>query len=76
MSLVVHLPCLYITKYLRLQVIAYVSDVMDVGSNVDMANFTMQDVESNIVRCPDQEAAQKMIDGEAGLLNAGTERTG
>lgn len=46
------------------QVLAYVSDVMDVGSNVDMANFTMEDVESNIVRCPDQEAAQKMIDGE------------
>jgi chorismate synthase len=37
---------------------------MDVGSSVDMASFTMEDVESNIVRCPDQEAAQKMIDGE------------
>lgn len=49
-----------------LQVLAYVSDVMDVGSAVDMANFTMEDVESNIVRCPDQEAAQKMIDGERG----------
>jgi chorismate synthase len=47
-----------------LQVLAYVSDVMDVGSSVDMANFTMEDVESNIVRCPDQAAAQKMIDGE------------
>lgn len=40
------------------------SDVLDVGSNVDMASFTMEDVESNIVRCPDQQAAQKMIDGE------------
>lgn len=48
------------------QVLAYVSDVMDVGSAVDMANFTMEDVESNIVRCPDQEAAKKMIDGERG----------
>eukprot|EP00878_Enallax_costatus_P011307 GHUV01011804.1.p1 GENE.GHUV01011804.1~~GHUV01011804.1.p1 ORF type:complete len:215 (+),score=48.42 GHUV01011804.1:138-782(+) len=27
-----------------------------------MANFTLEDVESNIVRCPDQAAAQKMID--------------
>eukprot|EP00775_Hariotina_reticulata_P002123 gene2123-2442_t len=44
------------------EVLAYVSDVMDVGSSVDMANFTMEDVESNMVRCPDQEAAQKMID--------------
>jgi hypothetical protein len=39
---------------------------MEVGSNVDQANFTMEDVESNIVRCPDQDAAQKMIDGERG----------
>jgi chorismate synthase len=46
-----------------LQILAYVSGVMDVESNVDHANFTMEDVESNIVRCPDQEAAQKMIDG-------------
>jgi chorismate synthase len=37
---------------------------MDVESNVDHASFTLEDVESNIVRCPDQEAAQKMIDGE------------
>jgi chorismate synthase len=49
-----------------MQVLAYVSDVMEVGSNVDQANFTMEDVESNIVRCPDQDAAQKMIDGERG----------
>ena len=40
------------------------SSVMDVESDVDMAAFTLEDVESNIVRCPDQEAAQKMIDGE------------
>jgi hypothetical protein len=40
---------------------------MDVGSNVDMASFSMEDVESNIVRCPDQEAAQKMIDGKMWL---------
>lgn len=52
--------------HMSVQVLAYVSDVMEVGSNVDQANFTMEDVESNIVRCPDQDAAQKMIDGERG----------
>jgi chorismate synthase len=46
-----------------LQILAYVSGVMEVESNIDHASFTMEDVESNIVRCPDQEAAQKMIDG-------------
>jgi chorismate synthase len=45
------------------QILAYVSSVLDVDSNVDMAGFTLEDVESNIVRCPDQVAAQKMIDG-------------
>jgi len=46
------------------EVLAYVSRVRDIGCEVDEASFTMQDVESNIVRCPDQQAAEKMIDGE------------
>jgi hypothetical protein len=45
------------------QILAYVNRVKDVDSNVDHATFTMHDVESNIVRCPDQVAALKMIDG-------------
>jgi chorismate synthase len=40
-----------------------VSRVRDIGCSVDEDTFTMEDVESNIVRCPDQEAAKKMIDG-------------
>ncbi|KAJ9531363.1 hypothetical protein QJQ45_006812 [Haematococcus lacustris] len=44
------------------EILAYVSDVMDIGSEVDHATFTLADVESNIVRCPDQAAAAKMID--------------
>lgn len=47
-----------------MQILAYVNAVREIGSNVDHATFTMADVESNIVRCPDQVAAQKMIDGE------------
>ncbi|KAG1666898.1 hypothetical protein FOA52_013532 [Chlamydomonas sp. UWO 241] len=44
------------------EILAYVSSVRGIHSNVDQANFTLEDVESNIVRCPDQEAAVKMID--------------
>ncbi|KAG2483355.1 hypothetical protein HYH03_017755 [Edaphochlamys debaryana] len=44
------------------EILAFVNKVRDIDSNVDFANFTMADVESNIVRCPDQAAAQKMID--------------
>ena len=45
------------------QILAYVSKVRDIGCSVDNGAFTMADVESNIVRCPDQAAAHKMIDG-------------
>eukprot|EP00882_Tetradesmus_deserticola_P001647 GHRQ01001774.1.p1 GENE.GHRQ01001774.1~~GHRQ01001774.1.p1 ORF type:complete len:410 (+),score=148.32 GHRQ01001774.1:122-1351(+) len=44
------------------EILAYVSGVLEVEASVDHASFTLEDVESNIVRCPDQEAAQKMID--------------
>lgn len=46
------------------QVLAYVSRVRDIGCEVDEDKFSLEDVESNIVRCPDQAAAQKMVDGE------------
>lgn len=45
------------------QILAYVSRVQDIDCQVDHSSFTLADVESNIARCPDQEAAQKMIDG-------------
>lgn len=44
------------------EVLAYVSKVRNVGCEVDNETFTMEDVESNIIRCPDQVAAEKMID--------------
>ncbi|KAL7556945.1 hypothetical protein ACA910_005295 [Epithemia clementina (nom. ined.)] len=47
--------------YNNIEVLAYVSKVQDIGSNVDDDGFTMEDVDSNIVRCPDPEAAERMI---------------
>lgn len=44
------------------EVLAYVNRVRDIDSDVDHDSFTMADVESNMVRCPDQDAAKKMID--------------
>eukprot|EP00898_Chlorokybus_atmophyticus_P009119 jgi/Chlat1/9208/Chrsp97S08473 len=44
------------------EVLAYVSSVRDVhATNVDDGAFTLEQVESNIVRCPDQEVAERMI---------------
>jgi chorismate synthase len=46
-----------------------VSRVQDIDCQVDHSSFTLTDVESNIARCPDQEAAQKMIDGARLMCN-------
>jgi chorismate synthase len=43
------------------EVLAYVSQVKDIQARVERETVTMEDVESNIVRCPDQEAAPRMI---------------
>jgi chorismate synthase len=47
--------------YNNIEVLAYVSKTQDIGSDVDDDTFTMEDVDSNIVRCPDPVAAEKML---------------
>ncbi len=44
-----------------IEVLGYVSKVQDIGCDVDDDAFTMEDVDANIVRCPDEEAAEKML---------------
>lgn len=44
-----------------IEVLAYVSKVQDIGCEVDDDTFTMEDVDANIVRCPDEAAAEKML---------------
>eukprot|EP00798_Chlamydomonas_sp_ICE-L_P023092 gene23092-30287_t len=53
------------------EILAYVSRVRNVESNVDHATFTMADIESNMVRCPDPEAAKLMIDAINEVRNRG-----
>jgi len=48
-------------EYNNIEVLAYVSKVQDIGCNVDDDTFTMADVDSNIVRCPDAEGAENML---------------
>jgi len=49
--------------YNGIEVLAYVSKVQDIETrNVDHDTFTMEDVDSNIVRCPDEEIATKMLE--------------
>src|SRR5437773_147948 len=43
------------------EVLAYVRQVQRLMARVDPEKVRLKDIESNIVRCPDQDAAQKMI---------------
>ena len=43
------------------EVLAWVSSVKDVEAAVDPGAVTLEDVESNIARCPDAAAAERMI---------------
>lgn len=43
------------------EVLAYVSQVKDIRAEVNRERVTLEEVESNIVRCPDAASAQKMI---------------
>lgn len=45
-----------------IEVLAYVSKVQEIESEVDHDEFTMEDVDSNIVRCPDIKASEKMLE--------------
>ncbi len=52
-------------KYLKekegIECLSYVEQVGDIKSNVDEIEVKPQSIESNIIRCPDQKAAKKMI---------------
>ncbi|MEA5533684.1 chorismate synthase [Crocosphaera sp. XPORK-15E] len=46
----------------NVEIIGYVKRIKDIEGIVDPNSVTLEQVESNIVRCPDQETAEKMID--------------
>jgi len=49
--------------YNGIEVLAYVSKVQDIeAENVNDDTFTMEEVDANIVRCPDPESAERMLE--------------
>ncbi|MDQ6624305.1 MAG: chorismate synthase, partial [Verrucomicrobiota bacterium] len=44
------------------EIIAYVAEVHEISATIDRATVKVDDVERNVVRCPDQAAAACMID--------------
>ena len=45
-----------------LEIVAYVKQIWEIQANIDIDVVTQHDVESNIVRCPDQDIAIRMIE--------------
>ncbi|EAZ92364.1 chorismate synthase [Crocosphaera chwakensis] len=46
----------------NVEIVGYVKQIKDLEGNINPDTVTLKEVESNIVRCPDQEMAEKMID--------------
>ncbi|SRR6266568_5152835 len=51
----------YLRKKLGIEFLSYVEQVGDIKTSVDFETVTHAQIESNIVRCPDERAAEKMI---------------
>src|SRR5213596_1482591 len=49
------------TLYPDFEIVAYVRQIHEVTAKIDRSTVKMEDVEKNIVRCPDVSAAKKMI---------------
>ena len=48
--------------YPKIDIVAYVKQVHEIAAKIDMSKIKIEDVEANIVRCPDKAAAKKMIE--------------
>ena len=53
------------------EVLAYVRQVQDIVSDVSPDSVTLEQIESNIVRCPDPSSAEKMIERIESIRKAG-----
>jgi chorismate synthase len=49
-------------QYAGVEIVAYVNRIKDLEAAIDPNTVTLEQVESNIVRCPDSDMAEKMID--------------
>ncbi|HEX5456297.1 MAG TPA: chorismate synthase [Candidatus Saccharimonadales bacterium] len=51
----------YLKEKLNIDILSYVQQVGDIEANVDKSLVTQEQIESNIIRCPDNIAANEMI---------------
>lgn len=51
----------YLKEKLAIEILSFVEQVGDIKTDIDFNQVTINDIESNIVRCPDKQVAKKMI---------------
>lgn len=51
----------YLKKKLGIEILSYVEQVGDIKTNIDFESVTTEQIESNIIRCPDEEKSREMI---------------
>jgi len=61
----------YLKQRLGIDFISYVEQVGDIRADIDFNKVTLTDIESNIIRCPDQGVAKKMIELVEKVRNEG-----
>ena len=52
----------YLKQKSNIEFLSYVEQVGNIKAEIDMDKVTAEDIEKNIIRCPDQNVAEKMID--------------
>jgi chorismate synthase len=52
----------YLQEKLGIRILSFVTQVGDIKSNIDINSVTEDQIESNIIRCPDSKVAPEMID--------------
>jgi len=52
----------FLKEKLEIEFLAYVEQIGEIKSNIDFNKVTSEQIESNIVRCPDEKVFKKMID--------------
>lgn len=51
----------YLQQNLNIEIFSYVESIGSISTNINYKNINLDDIEKNIVRCPDQAVADKMI---------------
>ena len=51
----------FLKEKLDIEILSFVTQIADIISCIDVRHVTIQDIESNVIRCPDHAAAEKMI---------------